>query len=265
MFIVKRNQVIITALVVMIAAAGYLNYIDTKPAKPSEVVMTDADGDASALVPNTGLTEVNAVMNEVDGTVGVVPENDTSAENPQIDVATNDTAKVADGTTATDAKVATDANAATDEKVAADDKNATDDASAATNTKEDLGAAVFVNSSTDSPYFIQAKLDREQAMAKQKEILVGMINNPNLEQASKAQCADEMLKIQDRIEKESASEALIKSKGISEAYVRIDGSTVDVVVSKEVLSDAEVAQIEDIIKRKTGLSADSIRINTLKK
>ncbi|MPN58726.1 hypothetical protein SDC9_206439 [bioreactor metagenome] len=47
--------------------------------------------------------------------------------------------------------------------------------------------------------------------------------------------------------------------------MRIDDQTVDVVVDKATLSDSEVAQIEDIVKRKTGFKADQIRINPLKK
>ena len=73
-----------------------------------------------------------------------------------------------------------------------------------------------------------------------------------------------MLNIQQRIEKESAAEAMIKSKGFSDVFVRIDDDTVDVVVNKDKLSDAELAQIEDIIKRKTGLDSESIRISTMK-
>ena len=36
----KKNQIVITALVAMIGAAGYLNYIDTHP-ETSEVMLTD--------------------------------------------------------------------------------------------------------------------------------------------------------------------------------------------------------------------------------
>ena len=45
----------------------------------------------------------------------------------------------------------------------------------------------------------------------------------------------------------------------------MDDDTVDVVVDKDTLTDAEVAQIEDIVKRKTGMDASKIRINTLSK
>ena len=58
---------------------------------------------------------------------------------------------------------------------------------------------------------------------------------------------------------------MIEAKGFNEVYVRIDEDTVDVVVDKAELTDAEIAQIEDIVKRKTGVSADKIRITPLKK
>ena len=92
-----------------------------------------------------------------------------------------------------------------------------------------------------------------------------MLNNENVSQEQKNKCSDTMLQLQERIEKETAAEAMIEAKGFQEAYVRIDDATVDVVVDKETLTDAEVAQIEDIVKRKTGCSTDQIRINTLKK
>ncbi|MFI3231425.1 MAG: SpoIIIAH-like family protein [bacterium] len=133
------------------------------------------------------------------------------------------------------------------------------------NYESEAGEAVFVNNSSDTSYFIQAKLEREQARAKQKDILTEMINNENIEQDKKSEVADEMLKIQERIEKETASEAMIEAKGFEEVYVRIDDDTVDVVVNKTELSEAEIAQIEDIIKRKTGADVDKIRISPISK
>ena len=91
-----------------------------------------------------------------------------------------------------------------------------------------------------------------------------MINNDNISEEKKNECTDSMIEIQSRIEKETAAEAMIKSKGFNEAYVRIDDETVDVVVQKESLSEAETAQIMDIVKRKTGMADDKIRISTLK-
>lgn len=210
MFTIKKNQIIISALAVMVAAAGYLNYIDSNPSAVNDTAYSE-EGD------------IQAVMEDV-------AVND---ENPEIAAVTEDT---------------TSASASVEE---AADPNA--------------GEAVFVNSSNDSSYFMQAKLEREQSRAKQKDMLNEMLNNKNINDEKKNEVTTAMLQIQQRIEKETAAEAMIESKGFNEVYVRIDDDTVDVVVDKEELTDSEVAQIEDIVKRKTGISEDKIRISPLKK
>lgn len=235
MFIIKKNQVIITALVVMIAAAGYLNYIDSGSSGVSEVMLND-ESDTSGIVG-----EDFAQMEGLDDEVSISAESVDS-----LNTAVNETD--------VDSKA-----------VSAEAAPSSDNTLAVSGEESEAGEAVFVNTSNDSSYFVQAKLDREQARAKQKDILTEMINNGSVEQNKKAECADEMLKIQQKIEKETAAEAMIEAKGFSEVYVRIDDETVDVVVNKESLSQQEIAQIEDIVKRKTGFSADKIRISPVKK
>lgn len=222
MFAVKKNQVIITALVAMIAAAGYLNYIDSAPQKANEVMLTD----------NSDIALVGDSNN-----VAVTDDN------PEIAAAESTTS----GSTSSEKN---------EEKTTNVNKAEVD---------SDAGAAVFVNSSTDTSYFVQAKLDREQSRAKQKDMLNEMLNNEKATSEQKNEATTAMLQIQKRIEKENAAEDMLKAKGFSEVYVRIDDDTVDVVVDKEKLTDTEIAQIEDTIKRKTGLPADKIRITPFKK
>ena len=137
----------------------------------------------------------------------------------------------------------------------------------AENETDNTGEAVFVNADTENAdtYFVQAKLDREQSRAKQKDMLTEMINSNKIDDSQKQDFAKGILEIQQRIEKESAAEDMIKAKGFKEAYVRIDDETVDVVVQSDDLNEQQAAQIEDIVKRKTGASAEKIRISALKK
>ena len=129
-----------------------------------------------------------------------------------------------------------------------------------------IAAAGYLNfQESHSAYFAEAKLNREQSRAKEKDILTEMLNNENITEEQKAKCTESMLLLQERMEKESAAEAMIQSKGFKQAYVRMDNETVDVVVDAVKLTDKDVAQIEDIVQRKTGMSADKIRINTLQK
>ena len=207
MFVIKRNQVVVTALAVMIAAAGYLNFQESRSSEGNQTALQlTEEGDVTALVDYSALPD----------------DVDTSAL--ELDPITAEVAE----------------------------------------TTGD-GAAVYVSASgmTGSEYFAEAKLDREQSRAKQKDILTEMLNNENISQEQKDKCSENMMQLQERIEKETAAEAMIESKGFKEAYVRIDDDTVDVVVDKDTLTDAEVAQIEDIVKRKTGMEASQIRINTL--
>ncbi len=224
MFVLKRNQIIITALVIMIAVAGYLNYIDGN-AKPRDSMLLDDGG----LISRVNDEEYMAVSSSQNADALVFDGN--VLENPMI--ATGDTQATAP--------------------------------EGSTSASKDPGEAIFVSTTVDLSYFVQAKLDREQSRAKQKEILNEMINNTNIDQKQRAECADTLLEIHKRIEKESAAEAMIEAKGFKEVFVRIDDNTVDVVVNKEALTDAEIAQIEDIVKRKTGMDTANIRISPMKK
>ena len=69
--------------------------------------------------------------------------------------------------------------------------------------------------------FRQSLTENKQGQ-KQKDILAEMINNENVEKEQKAACATSMLDIQKRIEKETAAESMIESKGFADSYVRID-------------------------------------------
>ena len=139
-----------------------------------------------------------------------------------------------------------------------------DPLTAEADTEDRTGEAIFVNSDSKSTYFVQAKLDREQSRAKQKDMLTDMINSKSVNDEQKKDFANSILDLQQRIEKEAAAEDMIKAKGFNEAYVRIDDETVDVVVDAESITDQQAAQIEDIVKRKTGMSTDKIRISTIK-
>ena len=65
-------------------------------------------------------------------------------------------------------------------------------------------------------------------------------------------------------EKEAAAELLLEAKGFKNVVVNLTGETADVVIPEAELSDAQRAQIEDIVKRKTGIAPENIVITPLK-
>ena len=72
-----------------------------------------------------------------------------------------------------------------------------------------------------------------------------------------------MIELTDIAEREAAAELLLEAKGFVDVIVSITDGQADVVVNKSSLSDTERAQIEDIIKRKSGVSVENITISSV--
>ncbi|MCM1143776.1 MAG: SpoIIIAH-like family protein [Blautia sp.] len=227
---IKKNQVMITALAVMIAVAGYLNFAGTKVT--DEEIMTVNGGIATDDMGNLDLTEndvdYSALLDlseeDIEQASGDIPSLDSDVE-----VINSDTTEmeIAEGI-----------------------------------EEETPGEAVFTASSGMST-LSGAKLQKEQTRAQNKETLLGIINNANVSETQKQEAVDNMISMTDIAEKETAAEILLEAKGFSDAIVSIDGDSVDVVVNTTELTEAQRAQIEDIVIRKTGVSADAIVISTV--
>ena len=106
----------------------------------------------------------------------------------------------------------------------------------------------------------EAKVTREQVRAKNKESLLEIIDNENLSDEQKQEAVNQMVAMTEIAEKEAAAETLLASKGFSEAVVSLTDESADVVVNAAELSDANRAQIEDIVTRKTGVAAENVVI-----
>ena len=135
--------------------------------------------------------------------------------------------------------------------------------SSLTDTEEDTttpGEAVLTGA---SGFAAQAKLSREQVRSQNKADLQEIINNADISDDQKQTAINTMVEMTDVSEKEAAAEMLLEAKGFENAVVNLTGETADVVVPEADLEDAKRAQIEDIIKRKTGIAAENIVITPL--
>lgn len=122
------------------------------------------------------------------------------------------------------------------------------------------GEAVLT-SGTVSSVAAQAKVSREQVRSKNKETLQSIIDNKNLGEEEKQKAVDQMVQMTEISEKETAAESLLAAKGFNDSVVSITDDQADVIVGASELSDANRAQIEDIVTRKTGVAAQNIVIN----
>lgn len=151
---------------------------------------------------------------------------------------------------------------------AATETDQTNDKTEETSSNETEGAvgeAVFTSkNSVETGHFLQAKIGREQGYAMLKEGYLALIDNKkNLKEDQKVEAVKEMIDLQDRIEKEATAESLLEAKGFKDVFVRMLDGKVDVVINAKELTQAEMAQVEDIVRRHTGVDAENIVITLL--
>lgn len=239
---VKKNQIMITALAIMIAVAGYLNFAGTRITE-EEIMTTGADGVASMGQVNAGEDPEVAALFEI---------SDEDMEQAQYgEIESLDYDVVLQQENYLDETM----DEAMADQMAQNLENQISDG-------EVPGEAVFTSTS-GLDTLSGARLLKEQTRARNKETLLEIINNVNIGEEQKQEAVDNMISITDIAEKETAAEILLESKGFDDVVVSITDDTVDVVVGTVDLSEAQRAQIEDIIIRKTGVAPEAIVISTL--
>lgn len=256
---VKKNQIMITALAIMIAVAGYLNFAGGKIAE--EDIMTTGSNDAVSFSSNQ---EFDGTEEEVAALFEISDEDMLQAENGDIesmdsDVVTNESNYLDETLEELLDQEIMDTEEA---------ENAVQITETAENTESSIsegevpGEAVFT-SAASMDTLSGARLQKEQTRAKNKETLLEVINNVNITEEQKQEAIDNMIEITEVAEKETSAEILLEAKGFEDVVVSITEETVDVVVSTPELSEAQRAQIEDIVIRKTGVAPEDIVISTL--
>lgn len=137
-------------------------------------------------------------------------------------------------------------------------------ANASTEDVENPGETVLTSvTSGDSDYAAKVKLNREQVRSKNKETLQAIIDNDSLDESKKKDAVNEMITLTDIAEKESNAEMMLEAKGFTDVVVSMNDDGCDVVLNRGEATDAKRAQVEDIVKRKTGVSADKIVITPI--
>lgn len=126
------------------------------------------------------------------------------------------------------------------------------------------GEAVLTGATLDNAdYAASIKINREQTRSKNRESLQAIVDNESLSEEERQKAVDALVEMADIAEKESTAESLLIAKGFMNVVVYISEDTCDVVLDMGEVTDAKRAQVEDIVKRKTGVEADKIVITTL--
>ena len=237
--IFRRNQIIITTLAVMIAAAGYLNYSAKMEAGDGDVyeagMMEISDEDI--------LAENQAGMASDDGSLTEIASLDGDGEELLPDGAEAGAGVEAGAGAEAGANAQTGAGAENGgaggtELADSQAGTGTELADAGENTggmaetgMENPGEAVLTGGTSVSEYIAGVQLNREQIRAKNKETLMQLINSDQVSEAEKQTAVQNMIQLTEISEKENAAETLLKAKGFVDPVVSITDGQVDVVVN----------------------------------
>ena len=202
--IFQKNQLIITALALMIAVAGYFSYMNNHI----------DDGTAAETAANAGTDALNAEYEISD-------EDPLAAEDIFTDEGTGEELALVDGTETADAGTGEDTYDAADaamtdgqdvaenvtdgQNVAADvsAENSTDTAADAEEI-ENPGEAVLTSTGTANlDYAARMKLNREQIRSKNKEALLEIVNNTSVADNLKQDAVNKMVAMTDIAEREA--------------------------------------------------------------
>lgn len=219
--IFKKNQVIITALALMLCAAGYLQF-------------SNADEVTEDGVKNNGY-EFNMADSENTGeeaedgvTVNVSNMENSTKDDVDVSGTGSETAEAEAGMTEED--------------------------------NYQVGEAVMVSTTLQGSFTTNARLVREQRRAQSKETLMEIIDNESLSEEQKQEAVETLVNLTTIAEKENAAELLLEAKGFADPIVNISEDEVDVVINATSVTDQQIAQIEDIVTRKTGYEVEDITI-----
>lgn len=267
--IFKKNQIIITALAIMIVIAGYLSFTNNdKPEDADSVVTTNPDYDVV-----TGTDGLELAQNTTD--VGDTPTDDTTditsetdeTDDTLVDTTTDDTLDAADDENEETTPVNVEEDEDTQELGDISDEDILAAANDVTDTGEleveDIpGEAVLASTTLDGSFFFSKRLEREQDRARSRADLKSLIESSNVSEASKQPIIERMIELTNIAEIENNTEVMLETKGFADAMVTMNAEgNVNVVINTPSLSDQQLAIVEDVVVTETSATIDKITIN----
>jgi len=234
MRVLKKNQIIISVIALMLITAGYFNYIDN-----IESVQTMSNHihelDEIAGIGDAKLVDAEA---ETDNSI----YEDAIVENDDIKSPVN--AEI------TDNSVDNTENSS---------EEATENSISNNESKADNTVSTGAESTDD--YFVSSRLERSNMYSEMISSYESMIANPNVSETQKGIATNEIYAINTTKNAIMICENLIKNKGFEDIVIFANNSSINVVVKAENLKAEQVAQIQNIVSRELQAEVQNIHIS----
>ena len=229
--LLKKNQVIIYVIALMLVTAGYLNYTTNTNEQVSAQTVMEMEANDDMQIADVG-----------DATL--VSSNDV-VENVTDENLANNTMNSENTTTSTDStemetNVDSNANASNENK-----------------TSTEVNA-----SATNDEYFTKSKLERDTMYSQMIESYENVLNSSNALETQKQSATEEIKKINDIKNSIMICENLISTKGFDKNVIFVNGESISVIIGVQELKQEEVAQIQNIISRELQAEIENIHIST---
>lgn len=245
--IMKKNQVVILALALMLMTAGYLNYTNNHE---NENMLLAGLGDAQLVSANVAdgnaLTTNEVVESNSEATDSNEQTQIESNENELNNVQGIDEQNALNGTSEESANNV-DANAPTTNQQNANQVDTTQETS--------------TQASYDD-YFTRSKLERETMYSQMLETYTGILENEKISSEQKDIAENEIKNINDTKNAIMVVENLFETKGFENAIVFVNNPSVNVVIKAKELTTEQVAQVQNIVQRELKTEIENIHITT---
>lgn len=215
----KKNQIIIFVMALMLVSAGYLNY-------------TANNQDANSI--------------------------QTSAELNSIDYASIGDAKLVSSNAMAESNII-ESNTVVEDIVANNEPEET--ASSINSEQQEVNEVQNTNAKTTDGYFSESRLTRDTMYSQMIETYEKILENENIPSDQKTIAQTEIKNINDNKNKIMICENLIKTKGIEDVVIFINGDSISVVAKGENLQSEQIAQIQNIIAREMSVEISNIHIS----
>ena len=130
---------------------------------------------------------------------------------------------------------------------------------------QDTSAAPGVSASKEAnDFFAQAKMNREITRDKTTKTLKSITSDKSAPEETISKAYDQLMALTEIAEKEMRIETLISKMGFNDCVALFaDDGSVDIVVKTPELTDAQVAQIADIVSRQANVDIADINIKKI--
>lgn len=223
MKLLKKNQIIVYTIAVLLMVAGYLNYSTNH----KEALETSSQE----------IESINEYANV--GDARLVSSNDI-AENTNNNTNTDNIK-----TTAPTTENATNENK---------NKNETN-----TNSKD---ITTQTSSEVSDEYFVKSKLERDTMYSQMLETYEKVLNSSNSLETQKQSATKEITRINETKNSIMVCENLLQTKGFSNAVIFVNGESISIIIGTKELKPEEVSQIQNIISREMKANIENIHIST---